>query len=227
MTAPIRRRSTRGNRVFDVAGASPRRFPDLTNRVVKGSRPLGFLVPVKDEVVEAASLATVTPPIFRSDMETNLAPSEIVKLEEFYRQWEATPVGPGRAAIISLVNGHPHRVRDVFALLIDPNLVTMNMHHSAVAQQIMCKVHPPAEPAPRPMKPDIDEIVLIGTVDRTLSLMKYILDNPQEFDTATFQTLKHHIEDMGLFVTYADGKLKELKKIASLPPVAVQRGRGY
>jgi hypothetical protein len=78
-----------------------------------------------------------------------------------------------------------------------------------------------------PKAPVIDEERLIGSVDRNLSELKYVLDNPEQFDTATFQTLKHHIEDMGLFVKYAEGKLAAMKKIKSLPPLNQQRESGY
>jgi len=81
------------------------------------------------------------------------------------------------------------------------------------------KTHVPA--------PVIDDVWLFGTVDRTLSEMKYILDHPDEFDAATWQTLKHHLEDLSLFIKYAEGKMVKLGKIASLPPVAVQGERGY
>jgi hypothetical protein len=75
--------------------------------------------------------------------------------------------------------------------------------------------------------PAIDDIWLFGTVDRCLSELKYILDHPSEFDEATWQTFKHHVEDMGLFFKHATGKLEKLGKIASLPPVGAQHARGY
>ena len=80
------------------------------------------------------------------------------------------------------------------------------------------------KPVARPNKPVIDEVKLVGQVDRDLSELKYILDHPDEFDSATFQTIKHHVEDMELFVKYALGKLAAIK---ALPPVAEQRVRGY
>lgn len=76
-------------------------------------------------------------------------------------------------------------------------------------------------------KPVIDDIILFGMVDRTLSEMKYILDNPGEFDQPTFQTMKHHLEDMELFLAYAKGLMVALGKIKNLPPVKDQMERGY
>jgi hypothetical protein len=70
------------------------------------------------------------------------------------------------------------------------------------------------------------EIRLIGETDRLISEMKYVLDNPQDYDTATFQTLKHHIEDLELFTTYAKGRLADIKS-KSLPPLKIQAERGY
>jgi len=75
--------------------------------------------------------------------------------------------------------------------------------------------------------PKVDDVVLFGMVDRCLSEMKYVIDNPQAFDTATFQTLKHHLEDLDLFSRYATKKLTELGILKSLTPVAVQAERGY
>lgn len=77
------------------------------------------------------------------------------------------------------------------------------------------------------LKPIINDIQLFGMVDRTLSEMKYIVDHPGDFDSATFQTMKHHLEDMDLFVKHATGKLTKLGVIKSLPPVAEQKERGY
>jgi hypothetical protein len=74
-------------------------------------------------------------------------------------------------------------------------------------------------------QPVIDEVKLIGTTDRVLSELKHVLDNIDEYDTCTLQTIKHHIEDMGLFVKYAEGKLAAIKQV--LPPLAEQRERGY
>lgn len=82
------------------------------------------------------------------------------------------------------------------------------------------------EPSIEVVKTEVNDIWLFGTVDRCLSEMKYILDHPEEFDEATWQTFKHHVEDMDLFVKHAQGKMAK-RKIASLPPVAVQRERGY
>lgn len=128
------------------------------------------------------------------------------------------------------VDRQPPRVQKVVSILLDCNTVGHREDH-AFAQKIrdLAEVYiaPPAKAMPQPRKPLIDEIHLVGTVDRTLSEMKYILDHPGEFDEATFQTLKHHIEDIALFVKYAEGKLKEMKKVPSLPPVAEQRERGY
>lgn len=69
------------------------------------------------------------------------------------------------------------------------------------------------------------EIRLIGETDRLLSELKYVLGHPQEYDQPTMQTVKHHIEDLELFVLYAKGRLAPIK--GALPPVAAQGERGY
>lgn len=70
------------------------------------------------------------------------------------------------------------------------------------------------------------EIKLIGETDRVLSEMKYVLDHPEEYDEATFQTVKHHIEDLDLFTAYAKGRLAVIRG-KNLPPVRDQIERGY
>jgi hypothetical protein len=68
------------------------------------------------------------------------------------------------------------------------------------------------------------EIRTIGETDRIISELKWMLDHPERYDQATFQTIKHHVEDMELFTAYARGRLAIIK---GLPPTAVQRERGY
>jgi hypothetical protein len=74
------------------------------------------------------------------------------------------------------------------------------------------------------LHPVVDEVRTFGMLDRSLSEMKFIIDHPNEFDAATFQTLKHHLEDAELFVNYAKKKLEQIK---SLPPTSDQRPRGF
>ncbi len=70
------------------------------------------------------------------------------------------------------------------------------------------------------------EIKTIGETDRLLSEMKYFLDHPEEYDAATMQTVKHHLEDMELFMAYATKRMTVLRA-KSLPPTTEQRASGY
>lgn len=91
----------------------------------------------------------------------------------------------------------------------------------------ICGMPEPKEKSEKKEKikiPYIDEIIAVGQMDRTLSEFKIIIDNPDLYDMATFQTLKHHIEDIELFCQYA--KIR-LIKIKGLPPVVAQKNRGY
>lgn len=99
-----------------------------------------------------------------------------------------------------------------------------SLENPECAQKVALELGP--LPPARPAKVKPCEIKLIGEVDRLLSEMKYVLDNPQDYDTATYQTFKHHIEDLELFTAYAKGRLADIK-VKSLPPVAVQAERGY
>lgn len=110
------------------------------------------------------------------------------------------------------------RIRDLLAQLRDETLDAIQENEPT----------PAGPPAPSPIKqPTVDDIRLFGMVDRSLSEMKHILDTPEQYDSATFQTMKHHLEDLDLFLKYAVGKMRALGQIRSLPPVAAQQERGY